>query len=491
MDWARASLDNLKLRVSYGQTGQQDIGDDYYPYIPQYNLSSTDSGSMYYFGVQGEDGQYYQILSPEAYNENIKWETTTTINFALDFSLYNGRLEGSVEYFDKKTTDMLNSIPIAAGSNFTNELTSNIGSMTNKGVEVNLNVVPISNHNFEWSINASATWTESKIDKLTALYNPDYIGVTTGGISTGQGNTIQIHSEGYAPNTFYVYEQVYDEDGYPIQDAFVDQDGNGVIDDGDLVRKHSPRPSVYYGLNMSFRYKDFVNSAFDKNGKFRKDYKARLKLILDRADQLGMVIILGCFYQGQDQYLEDEAAVYRAVNEVAMWVLKNDYRNVMIEVNNECDASYEHEILKMANVHKMIEHIQGITYKGRRLLVSASLKGRVVPTEQMAKVSDFILIHGNGMKQVGQMSETISKTRELSSYTPKPIVVNEDDNYNFDKEDSNIAVACENYVSWGYFDFRREGDPMNDGFQSVPVDWGTSSRMNIVISRNIHKSMKK
>lgn len=251
------SLDNLKIRASYGVTGQQDIGDNYYPYIPQYDLSSSTSGSQYYFGVIGEDGQLYQILSPKAYNENIKWESTATFNVGVDFSFFKGRLDGSIEYFDKKTTDLLNSIPIPAGSNFTNQMTANIGSLSNRGVEVNVNVEPIRTKNFSWNINANATWIDSKINKLTAIYNPDYLGVPTGGISMGTGSTIQLHSEGYAPNTFYVFEQVYDGNGRPIQDAFVDQNGDNIIDEKDLVRKHSPRPSVFFGLNMTFRYKEW------------------------------------------------------------------------------------------------------------------------------------------------------------------------------------------------------------------------------------------
>lgn len=219
-----------------------------------------------------------------------------------------------------------------------------------------------------------------------------------------------------------------------------------------------------------------LNSAFDKDGKFRDDYKGRLKLILDRADELGMVIILGYFYQGQDQYLEDNKAIYSAIDEVTNWILENGYHNVIVEVNNECDVkSYDHEILKAANVHKLVEYIKDITYNGRSLLVSTSFKGCSVPTDEVVAISDFILIHGNGMKKADKMRSTIKMTRELKSYTPKPIVVNEDDNYNFDTQFSNIAIAVEDYASWGYFDYRREGDSFNEGFQSVPVDWTISS----------------
>ncbi len=221
---------------------------------------------------------------------------------------------------------------------------------------------------------------------------------------------------------------------------------------------------------------DFVNSAFDKNGDFRDDYKGRVKMILDRADELGMVVILGCFYQGQDQYLEDEAAVYNALTQTAEWVLESGYQNVMIEVNNECDVkAYDHEVLQVQNVHKLISYVKSITRDGRSLLVSTSLKGCSVPTEEIVAVSDYVLIHGNGMKKADQVRLAIQKTRALENYTAKPIVINEDDNYNFDTQFNNISIATEDYASWGLFDYRREGEDMNDGFQSVPVDWTISS----------------
>ncbi len=219
-----------------------------------------------------------------------------------------------------------------------------------------------------------------------------------------------------------------------------------------------------------------LNSAFNSNGSFRKDYQKRLKQILDRADELGMVVMLGYFYQGQDQVLKDEKAVYRAATEATKWILKNGYRNVMVEIANEADVkAYDHDIIKAENVHKLISHIQSITKDGRRLLVSCSQKGCAVPTEEIVRVADYVLIHGNGMKNPQQMPKVIARTRALPTYTAKPIVCNEDDNYRFEDEDSNIILATQDYVSWGFFDFRRKGDALNEGFQSVPVDWTISS----------------
>jgi iron complex outermembrane receptor protein len=207
------------------------------------------------------------LLAPKAYNENIKWETTATTNAGVDFSVFRNRFGGSIDYFYKLSTDLLNSIPIAAGSNFTNQMTSNIGSMEAKGMEAAFNVTPVKTKDFSWDIGLNGTWVRSKIKKLTAIFNPDYIGVATGGISMGIGNNIQMYSEGYAPNTFYVFEQVYDKNGYPIQNAFVDQNDDGIIDNKDLVLKHSSRPQVYGGLNMQFRYKSF-DLGFNSHGSF-------------------------------------------------------------------------------------------------------------------------------------------------------------------------------------------------------------------------------
>lgn len=218
-----------------------------------------------------------------------------------------------------------------------------------------------------------------------------------------------------------------------------------------------------------------LNSAFEKDGTFRSDYQARLKRILDQANKLEMVVILGCFYFGQDQYLTDEAAVINAVDQVTEWVLKKGYRNVMIEIANECDIRYDHEILQPENIHKLIQRVQSKTLKGRRLLASTSMSGCKLPTEKIVEYSDFVLLHGNGASTSDKISTLIKDTRGLKTYSLKPVIINEDDHYDFDKENSNLNVAVGEYVSWGYFDFRRKGDSLQEGFQSVPVDWQIST----------------
>ena len=230
------------------------------------------------------------------------------------------------------------------------------------------------------------------------------------------------------------------------------------------------------GSPLGYGNKGWINSAFDKNGEFLEAYQNRLKLILDEADRIGMVVILGYFYFGQDNILANEKAVYNAVDEVTEWLIEEDYTNVIVEVANECDIYYDHAAIQAPNVHKLIERVKSFTTDDdRRLLVSTSFSGNTVPTAEVVDVADFILIHGNGVEDPHQMTKLIEKTRAVATYTPMPIVVNEDDHYNYKHEYNNCRMAVESYASWGLFDFRREGDAFEEGFQSVPVDWSIST----------------
>ncbi|MSU61720.1 MAG: hypothetical protein EXS31_04865 [Pedosphaera sp.] len=218
------------------------------------------------------------------------------------------------------------------------------------------------------------------------------------------------------------------------------------------------------------------NSAFSADGSLRGDYLERLGLILDRADKLGMVVFLGYFYFGQDQRLLDEAAVINATDNATRWVISRGYRNVIIEINNECDVkSYDHEILKPARVHELIRRAQAMSPRGHRLLVTTSYGGGTVPRENVVRVADCLLLHGNGVSDPDKITEMVHKTRAVPGYTPKPIVFNEDDHFDFDKPRNNFTAAIGEYASWGYFDYRMKGETFNDGYQSVPVNWGISS----------------
>lgn len=218
------------------------------------------------------------------------------------------------------------------------------------------------------------------------------------------------------------------------------------------------------------------NSAFAPDGTLRADYMARLARILDRADELGMVAIVGYFYFGQDQRLADEAAILRATDNATKWLLDGGWRNVLVEVDNECNvAAYDHDILKPARVHELITRVRKTERDGRHLLAGTSYGGGGIPGENVVRVSDFLLLHGNGVKQPARITEMVAQTRAVPGYTPKPILFNEDDHFDFDKPSNNFTAALAAGASWGYFDFRMKAETFDDGYQSVPVNWGISS----------------
>lgn len=222
-------LSKLKLRLGYGVTGQQEIGD--YQYITSYSFSTNPNTT--YLGTT--------LLKPNGYSPDLKWEQTTTYNVAIDFGFLNNRINGSIEYYQKHTKDLLNTISAAAGTNFINLITANVGKMKNKGVEANVNAIAIQSKDFTWEVGYNITWNDSKITKLTTTFNPDYQGIDAG--------TNQKHQVGEMPGTFYLYQQVYDENGKPIQNAFVDRNNDGQITEADRYLTHkSPMAKVYMGF---------------------------------------------------------------------------------------------------------------------------------------------------------------------------------------------------------------------------------------------------
>jgi hypothetical protein len=215
------------------------------------------------------------------------------------------------------------------------------------------------------------------------------------------------------------------------------------------------------------------NSAFEADGTLRADYLARLERILDRADDLGMVVILGFFYFGQDERLSDEAAVVRATDGATGWLLDHGWRNVLVEVNNECNVRYDHEILKPARVHELIGRVQRTTRGGRRLLAGTSYGGGTIPGENVVRAADFLLLHGNSTPDPKRIAEMVRRTRAVSGYTPKPILFNEDDHYQFDRPENNFLAAISAHASWGYYD--QGTNDYADGYQSPPVNWGINT----------------
>jgi hypothetical protein len=219
----------------------------------------------------------------------------------------------------------------------------------------------------------------------------------------------------------------------------------------------------------------WINSAYYEDGRLRKEYLNRLEKILDKADELGMVPILGLFYFGQDQHLTDEKAVRNAVKNTIDWLFDKRYRNILIEINNECNVQYDHEILKPERVHELIDIVKNKEKNGFRFLVGTSYGGGFIPLSNVVKASDFILIHGNGVSNPDNITIMVDSTRKVPGYTPKPILFNEDDHFDFDNEKNNFTSAVKSYASWGYFDYRMKDELFEDGYQSVPVDWGINS----------------
>jgi len=231
------------------------------------------------------------------------------------------------------------------------------------------------------------------------------------------------------------------------------------------------------GSPMGYGNKNWHNSAFKADGSLRSAYMLRLQKILDKADELGMVPIVGLFYFGQDEHLRDDEAVKTAVDNAITWILDRGYENILIEVANECNNSkYDREIIKQENIHELINQIKNITSNGRRLLVATSFNGNTIPPGNVVEVSDFILIHGNGVGDPERITEMVQQVRTMPEYHTMPIVFNEDDHYDFDQPVNNMMAAFRAHASWGYFDFRRDGEPFENGFQSVPVDWQISSQ---------------
>ena len=250
VDW----LSNLKLRLGYGITGQQNIGQGDYPSIPTYHTNM--GGSYYWFG-----NNVIVPITPRGYAAQIKWEETTTYNIGLDFGFWNNRINGSVDVYKRVTNDLLNYVPVAGLTNLTNYLLQNVGDMENKGIEVALNVVPIEKKDLRWEIGVNVAYNKNEITRLTASDDPSYLGVETGGISGGVGNNIQIQKVGNPLNSFYVFQQVYDEAGKPLEGVYVDRNHDGQITDDDRYVYYKPDADVNIGLNTELSYKKWTLSA--------------------------------------------------------------------------------------------------------------------------------------------------------------------------------------------------------------------------------------
>lgn len=244
MQGAAGWLSDLKLRLGWGKTGQQEIGETI-NYLALYAFASP---SVSY--PNGTNGWYLPVYA-RGYNPDLTWETTTSWNAGLDFGFFNNRITGSIEYYKRKTTDLLAYVAVPAGSSTTNLLNRNIGSLENYGVEFNIAAKPIVTNDFTWTLSYNVGWNHNEITELTTGASQ----LKTGGISGGNGNTVQIHAEGHPANSFYLFQQVYDESGAPLEGVYVDQNGDGQIDDSDKIINKSPDPKVTMTFGSQFRYK--------------------------------------------------------------------------------------------------------------------------------------------------------------------------------------------------------------------------------------------
>ena len=244
-------LSNLKLRASYGVTGQQDgIGN--YNYLPVYTYSQT--GAEVQFG-----NQFINTYRPEAYVSDLKWETTTSWNAGFDFGFLKDRISGSFDFYTRKTEDLLATVAAPAGSTFDKTILTNVGNVDSKGIEVTLNATPIQTKDWNWDVSFNMTWQKMKVKNLSLVESSAVTNTAVG--PWIDGYQFQVLSEGYEPYMFYVYHQLYDEKtGKPIEGAYADLNDDGVIDSNDLYRYKSPAPDFIYGFSTSLRYKKWTLS---------------------------------------------------------------------------------------------------------------------------------------------------------------------------------------------------------------------------------------
>ncbi|MBN1597337.1 MAG: SusC/RagA family TonB-linked outer membrane protein [Bacteroidales bacterium] len=243
-------ISELKIRLGYGVTGQQYVTDNHYPYFATYTYG--DDEAQYQLG-----NTFYHTYRPDPYDYGIKWEETVTYNIGVDFGLYKNRFTGSLDLYKKLTSDLINEIEVAAGTNFGPEVITNVGSMENKGVEFSINAGIISRSNLSWEFGCNISYNQNKITKLNLVDDPDYFVPAGDAVGGTQGYRIQAQIVGHPINSFYLYEQVYDSDGNPIEDVYVDQNDDGIINSSDLIIYKKPAADVLMGMVSRLYYKNW------------------------------------------------------------------------------------------------------------------------------------------------------------------------------------------------------------------------------------------
>lgn len=248
-------VNDLKLRASWGITGQQDTGVRY-PAVPLYQQSTTTA--LYQIGYDASGNPIYSTtFRPLAYNEDLKWEETKTLNFGVDFGLFNNRITGAVEYYTRKTNDLIVYAQNPQGVNFSNGAFYNIGDMDNKGLELSVDVYPVKTDNLTWRVGGNMTFQNSEITKLSNQDTPGFPGYNVGTITGGTGTSVQNNQVGYAPNSYFVFEQAYDASGKPLDGVYVDRNNDGIINSEDKYHFRKPSADVFYGFNTDVSYKNW------------------------------------------------------------------------------------------------------------------------------------------------------------------------------------------------------------------------------------------
>jgi TonB-dependent starch-binding outer membrane protein SusC len=250
IDNDNAYFNNIKLRTGVGVTGQQDLGGNFYPALGVYERGLENAAYLF-------ENDTIRTLRPNGYTLDLRWEETTTYNVGVDFSVIKDKLSATLDVYQRNTRDLLNFVPVPALSNLTNFANINIGEMTSKGIEFTLDYTPIRTSKMSWNIGANAAYNISEITRLTISDDPSYLGILTGGIAGGVGSTIQIHSVGNQPSSFFVLQQQYDENGTLLEGEFTDQNGDGIINELDRVRYRNPAPFYTLGITSNFSYGNF------------------------------------------------------------------------------------------------------------------------------------------------------------------------------------------------------------------------------------------
>jgi TonB-linked SusC/RagA family outer membrane protein len=264
--WMRDSFfSNLKLRAGWGVTGQQEIGQNY-GFLGLYTPSRNDQAFIQFGTSVSGNPIFIRTLRPEGFDENLTWEETTQYNVALDYGFFNNRLSGTIDFYYRETEDLLATVPVPAGSNLTDLITTNVGAITSRGLEVTVNGVIFQKEDFGWNTNFNVTFQEQEITKLSLSDDPNFF-INVGGISGGVGNNIQILKPGFDPTTFFVFRQVYDNDGNPIEGAYVDVNGDNQITEADRQPYKKATPDAFIGWTNNLRYK-----SFDLNFTFRGSF---------------------------------------------------------------------------------------------------------------------------------------------------------------------------------------------------------------------------